>query len=121
MADIRKTGKILFGKGEAFERELEIYEPDDAAVFALLRAGDMLHEDNDASRRLLALQVFGDAVEGLLVDEESVGFLYRGITSRRIPLTAYADLAVQMVEYWGKGNKVTEEKPGARRKPAARR
>lgn len=121
MADTRKTGKIVFGKGEEYEREIAVYEPDDASVFALLRAGDMLHDDNAPDRRLLALQIFGDAVESLIVDTDDVGFLYRGITSKRIELAAYADLAVQMVEHWGKAGEVVAAKPGARRKAPARR
>jgi hypothetical protein len=121
MTDDRKRGKLVFGPETEYEREIEVYEPDEATVFALLRSGDMMHEDNEASRRILALQVFGDALEGLLVNEDDVGYLYRGITGRRIPISAYADLAVQIVEHWGKA-KAEPVKAGAQRKrPASRR
>lgn len=111
----RKTGTLVFGEGEEYEREIKVYEPDETDVFALIRAGDMMREDNAPERRMLALSVFGDALEGLLVDAEDVRYLYNGITRRTIPLDAYANLAVAIVEHWGKA-KAEPAKPGARRR-----
>jgi hypothetical protein len=121
MTDDRRTGTLKFGAGEEYEREIQVFEPGEPEVFALIRASDMMHDDNAPDRKLLALQVFGDALESLIVDTEDVGYLFRGIIGRRIPLDAYAALAADIVKYWGKGE-TESAKPGARRKqPSSRR
>jgi hypothetical protein len=87
----RLTGWVKLG-----ERDVEVYQPLDGQILVLTQLPRMV-----LKRPTDALTHFGNVLEALMVSEEDQRWAYEALISGELESTAYLQLAIDVLEYFG--------------------
>lgn len=90
---VRPTGTVKIG-----DRDVQVQEPTEAQVFVLAQLPRMLE---DKSRLATGLELFGGAIEDLLVEKADQDWVYREMVAGRLTVEQFGDLAIEIIKYFG--------------------